>query len=124
MIDETTMRGIVAKLMFESLTPEDREKMLTSALASLVEPQRDQFGRGKSKLQETFDHAAAIAVGKLMREYFETPEVQARIKAFAVEAAEKAFAGGFSDKLAKKITDGLWKRIILIRLTPNVPERD
>ncbi len=110
MIDDATLKNVTAKLLFESLTTEDREKLLVTALTSLMEPQpRTQFGgTTKSKLQEKFEDAAEIAAGRLLMEYFETPEVRERVKTFVIVAAEKAFSGEFVQKLTERMLNGLW----------------
>ena len=109
MIDDATLKSVTAKFLFDSLTPEDREKLLTAALASLMEPQRGQFGgTTKSRLQEKFNDVAEIAVTQLLKEYFATPEVNERVRSFAIAAAEKAFSEEFVQKLTKRMVDGLW----------------
>jgi hypothetical protein len=109
MIDDTALKTVTAKLLFESLTAEDREKLLTTALASLMEPQRTAYSStGKSRLQERFDDAAGIAAVQLLKEHFAVPEVRERVKVFVVAAMEKAFSEEFVQKLTERMISGLW----------------
>lgn len=109
MIDDATMKTIAAKLIFESLTAEDREKMLTSAIEKTLTPQNNGYGRdNRSDLQRAFDHQVALQAEKLVHDHLLSTEVQARLKVFAVEATEKLLGADFVERLAKKMIEGLW----------------
>ncbi len=110
MIDEATMKSVTAKLLFESLTAEDREKLLTGALASIIEPQRGQYGVSqKSKLQDMFDNTAGVCANQIVVEHFKKPEVRERIEALVVQGVEQAFSGEFVERLTGRLLNGLWQ---------------
>lgn len=110
MIDQATLQAATTKLLLDSMSAEDKEKLLTTALSNVLTPVRSGGYpyNESSPLQDAFKNAAAVCAGKLVQEYFQTPEVQARVRALVVEAAEKAFAGDFITRLSSKMVDGLW----------------
>ena len=110
MIDPATLQAATTKLLLDSMSAEDKDALLSKALTKVLTPERplNHYGDAKSPLQDAFDYAAKVAAAKQVGEYFQTPEVQARVKVFVAEAMEKAFTDDFVQKLATKMCDGLW----------------
>ncbi len=110
MIDQATLQAATTKLLIDSMSTEDKDALLSKALASVLTPVRSGGYpyTEKSPLQDAFDHAAQVAAAKHIHEYFGTPEVQERVRVFVVAAIEKAFTEDFIRKLTGKMIDGLW----------------
>ncbi len=110
MIDQATLQAATTKLLLDSMSAEDKDALLSKALATVLTPAKrtNIYASDTSPLQDAFDYAAKVAAAKQVGEYFQTPEVQARVKVFVAEAMEKAFTDDFVQKLATKMCDGLW----------------
>jgi hypothetical protein len=108
MIDQATLQAATAKLLLDSMSAEDKDALLSKALTTVLTPARSAYSSEATPLQAAFDHAAKVAAAKQVGEYFQTPEVQARVKVFVAEAMEKAFTDDFVQKLATKMCDALW----------------
>ncbi len=110
MIDQATLQAATTKLLIDSMSTEDKEALLSKALASVLTPVRSGGHpyNQSSPLQDAFDRAAQVAAAKHVNEYFNTPEVQERVRVFVVAAIEKAFTEDFVNKLTSKMINGLW----------------
>jgi hypothetical protein len=111
MIDQATLQAATTKLLLDSMSAEDKNALLSKALTTVLTPVRNGYSSdNRSPLQVAFDDAAKDAAAKFISEYFTTPEVQARVKAFVTEAIEKAFTDDFVQKLSANMISGLWTR--------------
>lgn len=113
MMDEDTLKVVTSRILLESMTREDRDKLLEGALKSLLtEPaSRDIYSRDKrTKFQEAFDTAVAACAMTLIKEHLQTPEVRELLRVKIAAATEVVLNGAeFETRLAQRITAGLWK---------------
>ena len=113
MMDEDTLKTVTARILFESMTKEDRDKLLEDALKNLLkEPvSRDMYSRDKrTKFQEAFDNAVAACALSLIKEHLQTPEVRELLSAKVAAATEAVLTGAdFETRLAQRINAGLWR---------------
>lgn len=112
------MQDIVAAAIFEKLDATKREELIKSALISLLEVERNQYGNQPSKLQRAFDNAVSDQAGKLVREMLEgeSPEaiqVRGRIRELVVKAFDNLFKLENPDEIVEKLT-----KVITDVLTP------
>lgn len=115
MIDPALLQAATAKLVLESLSTEDRERLLTDALTKVLTPVEQGSWPNKrttSPLQDAFDEACRRAAARVVEEYFKRPEVVARVEVVITEAAKKAFEkeGGIANELANRMASNLWRR--------------
>ncbi len=92
-ISDEQMSTIVSKAIFESLSAEDRDKLIQGAIASLLIPERGGvYGSKKSPLESAFLNAASIAAHGLAIQELEGDTVfQLRLKELIHEATERVF---------------------------------
>lgn len=111
MIDQQTLLAATTKLLLESLSSEDREKLLTTALTNVLTPKKDPRGYGYpelSPLQDAFNEAAKISAVRIVKEFFDRPEVVEKMRQAVADACNKAFSEEFTQRFANKMLDGLW----------------
>lgn len=110
MMDDATLKTVTARILYESMTAEDREKMLTNAIASLLtERASTNYNDQRTKFQRVFDDALATHASQLVHEHLRTPEVHAKLQEVIAQACGKVFAAdAFVEGLASKISAGLW----------------
>lgn len=75
-IDDTTLKTIVAKAIFDGITPEQRQELLSKAIQSLLIPVKPSYGSSPatSPLQDIFDNEVRNIARDLIREEFKTNE--------------------------------------------------
>ena len=111
MIDQATLQAATTKLLLDSMSAEDREKLLTTALTHVLTPVKSgswPHSKEESPLQEAFNRAATVAAGQIVQEYFKTPEVKSRLRKVVDESLDKAFDDKFANLIASKMVNGLW----------------
>jgi 7-cyano-7-deazaguanine synthase in queuosine biosynthesis len=110
MMDDATLKTVTARILFESMTPEDREKLLTTAISTMLnEPDGNNYHDRRTRLQRAFDNALALQATDLVRDYLKTPEVHARLRDVIAQATNKVFESPtFVEGLAAKISASLW----------------
>lgn len=113
-LDQDAMQALVAKTIFESLTPEKREEILKSAIAYLAMPQEAGSGYGSrrrdSPLEAAFKTAAEYVTTRIVTEQLkEDADFTAKVKAVMLEAVERAFNidGGGREKMVQAISDAI-----------------
>ena len=109
MIDQDALQVATTKILLDSMSTEDRNQLLTKAIAHVLLPVRTSYGGNlESPLQGAFHTACAVVAGELVREHLHTPEVKARLQLVVTEAVEKLLSGDFAEKLSRKLSDSLW----------------
>ncbi len=113
------LKGLVVKTIFEGLTPEKRDELITTAVANLLSP--SEYDRGKSKVQEIFAQAVYGVARDIAKEHLQTQEVKDRIKELVELATNKALAlteihengkGEKENALVGKIAEAIEKAIV------------
>lgn len=111
MISDDALKVVTAKLLFESLTAEDREKLLTDALSVAVSERYNpsSYSDKRTKLQVAFENQVAILANKLVHDWLNEPEHKAKLREPIVAAVEKIITSEeFVSKLVDKMTGALW----------------
>lgn len=74
-IPADALNGLVARAIFDSIGPEQRDALITSAITKLIEPRKDSYGRTEaSPLQEAFERAIGVATNRVVNEVLESDE--------------------------------------------------
>ncbi len=111
-LNPEALQQIVAKTLFDSIDPAERERILTGAIASLLEPQevtkRSGYGteKGPSRLEQAFQNAASAAANQIARDRVANdPSVTAAIDGIITEAVAKLAEAGMRERIATKIAE-------------------
>lgn len=91
-VNDDQLRQVVAGAILQTLTAENREKLIADAVASLivVEP-KDNYGRVKtSKLEEAFAQSAYQVALEICRDEMKKPENVDRLKKIVATGFEHA----------------------------------
>ena len=114
MMEDATLRTVTARILFESMTPEDRDKLLTSAISAVltVDENRDIYSKDRrTRFQRIFDDAVAHQASELVREHLKTPEIIDALRQTLAAATIKVIhSPEFVETMAKRIVEGLWSR--------------
>jgi len=113
-LDPDSLTVMVQKAIIDSITPEQRNKLVTEAIESLLQaPKRDRYGSPTTPpLTQAFERAVETAAYKVVRDMIENdPAVQARIREL-VSAPITELCEGNYDGLPEKIGEavGQWLR--------------
>ena len=100
-LDHDAMQALVAKAVFDGLTPEKREDLIQGAIRSLLETpksnERNYYGSKVAPIQEAFNRAVeTVAMQHATRVLSEDPEFQARLQKLFADVAAKLFEEGES----------------------------
>lgn len=92
-IDDDAVRTALASQLLQLVSQEQRDKIITDAVRSLMEP-RKEYGRvvEEAPLVAAFQRAVQKLATEVVAEYIDTPEVKARIRAQLHATAEQVFA--------------------------------
>ncbi len=89
-IDDASLKTIVAKAIFDGITPEQRQELMTKAIGQLLTtPQVDRYGGPKqpTPLQSLFEYEVQNMAREAIRERFKTdPEVHTLISGIVTKA--------------------------------------
>lgn len=89
-LDETTLKSIVAKAIFDGITPENREKLLSEAITSLLTaPPPGRYGETQrpSPLASIFENEVSNLAREAVRERFKTdPAVKEMVSALVTKS--------------------------------------
>jgi hypothetical protein len=90
-LSDEQLYSMVAEALFSKLDQETVQKMVTEALAALMTPKKDDYGRLKSpgRLQEAVEDALLRVARKVCEEEFAKTEVQEKVSAMVKEAINK-----------------------------------
>ena len=93
------MQALVAKAVFDGLTPDKREALIQGAIKSLLETpkgnERNYYGTKVSPLQEAFNRAIeTVAMQHALKFLTEDPDFQVRIKKLFADVANHLFTEG------------------------------
>lgn len=111
-IPPDSMNAIVQKAIMETITPEQRDSILTEAVAQLLTNEKVEFGRaqtGTNPLQLAFNEAVRVGTVKYVRQLVDQDQaIQKRIEEVVGDFLLKALGaeGAWElDGLNSKITD-------------------
>ena len=98
-IDQDAMQALVAKAVFDGMTPDKREALLTGAIKSLMETprgnDRNYFGEKTSPLQTAFNRAVeTVAMQHAVEFLSNDADFQTRLKSLFADVANSLFAEG------------------------------
>lgn len=111
-LDDETMQTFVAKVLFDSFTLDQREKLVQQAIKGMLEkPATTGYGGDRrSVLQRAFDYAAEHVAQRIVTEHLTTDATFiANVKSLMVEATERAFNvdGGGREKMVSAISEAI-----------------
>lgn len=90
-LSDDQLRAIVVEALFSKLDQSAVKEMVTKALASLMQPQKDNYGRQTSpgQLQQAVETALVKLAQKVCEEEFAKEETRAKVSTLVQEAVEK-----------------------------------
>lgn len=92
-LSETQLRELIVVAIFEKIDPAARERMMTAALTSLMEPRRGEYGKAiKSQLQEAVDQALLKCAREVCTEEFGKTEMREKVTLLIREAQDRLFS--------------------------------
>jgi hypothetical protein len=107
-IDEKA-HELVAAAILSTITGEARDKLLASAVASLIEPQKDCYNRDKlTPLQEAFNHSVGRVAERVVEEFVQGNE---------------EFKAAIAAKVQKSLVDAVAQQRVDIRVDIKVGDR-
>lgn len=109
-ISADQMRDIVSKAIFDSVTPEERERILKAAIVQLLTPEKPQYGRGDavSPLEVAMKSAAHTVATQIANQRLaEDAEFKANIESLFQDVARKLFATDIREKLVQTIAEAV-----------------
>lgn len=113
MINQELLLVTTSKVLLDSLSEEDKNKLLSDALTKVLTPvkkDRYSYGSEQSPLEEAFETAAVHAGREMVREYFQLPEVREKVRTLIQAAMEKMFVNEqFIEEMALRMTRNMWK---------------
>ncbi len=110
-LDQGQMRIMVTKAIFDSMTPEAREKMVSDAISSCLKV-ADGYG-GKSTLQRSFDDAIRAACSQVAHDMIGKDEkIKAELEKLYVEAWKRLMSlnddgDGGREKLISRLSSAM-----------------
>jgi uncharacterized membrane-anchored protein YjiN (DUF445 family) len=105
-VNDDAMKSLVAKAIMDSLTQENREKLITDAITqTLTKPEGgNSYAPKRSPLQQAFDNAVETEARKYAAQVVSEDETfKARIRQLFADVADKLF----SDAMRGEIVDGI-----------------
>lgn len=109
-LNDEQLRTIIAKAVLDSLTPERREALISTAVKNLLDKPISGRYDQKSNLQTAFDDATREVARKLATEMVSSdPIIKEKIKALFVDAWTKFTNDENYSKLVEKVSHALEK---------------
>jgi hypothetical protein len=108
-ISPDQMHDIVSKAIFDSVTPEERERILKAAIVELLTPAKSYGSREPETPLEVAMKSAAHGVAmKIAQDRLAADETfKANIESLFQDVARKLFADEVREKLVEKIVDAV-----------------
>jgi len=106
---DVAVKALVTEAIFKGLDEKKREELIRAAIASLIEPSRDGYGRGgPTQLQEAFNAAAREVAREVVRDRFTKDErFIGEIKKIVGEAVNKIVAEENRHRIVSAMADSL-----------------
>jgi len=108
-VDDETMKQVVAKAIYDNLTPEAKQRLMTDALAYVLS-KPEKYGSRRSPLEEAFQEEMREAGRRVAAELINgNEELHERLRKFYREALERAlnseaFKKAMAEDLARVFT--------------------
>lgn len=104
------MSAIAAKAIFDALTPEKQAELLQQAIAKIIAPAKDNYGR---KEASTLESAFAVAIEQQMRAMVfdlvkNDAAIQVQLRKLVAKAAHDTLFEG-EERFAAKLSTAIWK---------------
>lgn len=92
-VDDEAMRSLVAKAVFDSVSPETRDKLLADAINAILHSQStNTWEKGKSPLKIAFEYAVSrAAMNYADKMLAESSEFNAKLQALFVDVSKALF---------------------------------
>lgn len=110
-VDQDAMQALVAKAVFDGMTPDKREALIQGAIRSLLETpkgnDRNYYGTKVAPIQEAFNRAVEqVALDHARNVVQSDPAFQDHLKRLFADVANKLFAEGEArDEMVGSISD-------------------
>lgn len=89
-LTDQQLKDIVVEALFEKIDPDERKRMITTALQALMAPTDGNYGRKlPSRLQSAMEGALLKVAQGILDEEVSRPETQELVRSMAREAFEK-----------------------------------
>jgi hypothetical protein len=108
-LNDDNMKDIIAKAVLDTLTPEARTELLSTAVKSLLTiPNSSGYGQRKSPLQEAFNSAIQEVAHQIAREQLVgNTEVKAKIEQMIADAWAKLTNDENYSQMVERVTSAL-----------------
>ena len=107
-LPDEQMREIVSAAILQTVTAENRDALITQAIASLFAPNSSGYGSKQSPLQDAFNSAVFAKARQIVIEVLDLDEtLNNKIKAIIVEAAEKALSDEKRDDMINSMASAI-----------------
>ncbi len=105
-LDDPALEPIVAKAIIDSITPENREALISNAVKELLNRASGSGYNQPTNIQRLFNDAVSTAAKKMADQYLtEDPDFQAKLKGLFVDVSEKLFSTETRDELVTSLSD-------------------
>lgn len=111
-LDNATMEGLVSKAIFDTLTPEKRDELVTGAIKSLMKRETGSGFNRLTELERLFADAAQTVARKIITEKLEADTAfQDGVRICFENAWKQAFEGDAGTKLAERMAEAFRKSL-------------
>lgn len=111
-LDEPTMEGLVSKAIFDMLTPEKRDELVTGAIRSLMKRETGTGFNRLTELERLFADAAQNVARRVISEKLESDDAFVKgVKDCFENAWKQAFEGDAGTKLAERMAEAFRKSL-------------
>jgi pyruvoyl-dependent arginine decarboxylase (PvlArgDC) len=107
-LPDDQMREIVSAAILQTVTAENRDALITSAIASLLAPNSSGFGSRQSPLQLAFNIAIEQKAKQIVKEMLDTDEqIERAVEDIIISAAKKAFSSENKDTMIDSMANAI-----------------
>jgi pyruvoyl-dependent arginine decarboxylase (PvlArgDC) len=107
-LPDDQMREIVSAAILQTVTAENRDALITSAIASLLAPNSSGYGGRESPLQVAFNLAIQQTARQIVKEMLDTDEqIKAVVEEIIISAAKKAFSSEKKDTMIDSMANAI-----------------
>lgn len=114
-LNNEMMQSVIAKSIFDAITPENRDELIKQALKDLLTPVALGVGFNSNKIspiQAAMNRAALDFMEKYIETEFNmTEKYKDKLKEMVNQTFDQLFEGEFAQQLSKNVVDGLIKQI-------------
>lgn len=111
-VDPAAMQALVTKALFEGMTQEQKDSLITQALTALMTSsvRKNHWDpQPLSPLQEAFNNAASVIARQVAIRRLETDEqFKASVEQLFTDLGKKLFASEFREKLIERLANAVF----------------